>query len=79
MEPSKTWVLFTRFIRGFLAAVVPIVLLELNKGYDLSTSVDQKRLLTSLATPVIIGLLLALDKWIRWVDPEQPEPLANEI
>jgi hypothetical protein len=78
MESSKAWVLFTRFIRGFLATAIPVITVELAKGYDLSNPVDLKRLIASLATPLVAGLLLALEKWSRWVDPEQPEPLTNE-
>ena len=72
MEQTKFWVIAKRFIRGLVYSTVPIILIELNKGYDLSNSVDQKRLVSSLTTPLIIGLLMALDKWVRWEEPEEP-------
>ncbi len=76
MESTKFQVLATRFMRGFvytfLGVVVPILLLEINKGYDLSSPLDRNRLFTNILTPVIVGLLLAIDKWIRWVEPEKP-------
>src|SRR5687768_6965658 len=78
MESSKAWVLFTRFVRGFVATAIPIVTVEIAKGYDLTNPVELKRLFASLSTPLVAGLLLALEKWARWVDPEEPEPLTNE-
>ncbi len=61
MEESKLIVLLKRFIRGFLATAVPVISVELAKGYDLSNSVDLKRFVASLITPLIAGLLLALE------------------
>jgi hypothetical protein len=75
---SKSSVLLKRFIRGFLATAIPVVSLELAKGYDLSNPTDIKRFLLTLITPLISGLLLALEKNLRWVEPEHPEPLTNE-
>ncbi len=76
MDSTKWQVLATRFLRGFvytfLGVVVPILLLEINKGYDLSSPLDRNRLMTNVLTPVIVGLLLAIDKWVRWVEQEKP-------
>jgi hypothetical protein len=76
MEPTKFQVLAVRFARGFiytfLGVVVPILLLEINKGYDLTNPLDRNKLFTNVLTPVVVGLLMAIDKWIRWVEPEKP-------
>ncbi len=76
MDNTKFQVLATRFLRGFvysfLAVVVPILLLEINKGYDLSNPLDRNRLMTNILTPVVVGLLLAIDKYVRWQEPEKP-------
>jgi hypothetical protein len=75
---SKFAVIFKRFLRGFIATAIPIITLELSKGYDLSNPSDLKKFALSLITPLVAGLLLALEKHIRWVEPDQPEPLINE-
>lgn len=78
MEPSKYTVIFKRFLRGFvaggIAASVPLLtgLLEVN---DLTT-LKKFGLVVSVA--FLGGGLQAIDKLMRWVDPEQPEPLSNE-
>jgi ABC-type anion transport system duplicated permease subunit len=75
---SKSSVIFKRFLRVFIATAIPVVTLELAKGYDLSNPVDIKRFILSLITPLISGLLVAADKYVRWVEPEIAEPLTNE-
>jgi hypothetical protein len=53
MEESKSWVIFKRFLRGFIATAIPIVTMELSKGYDLSNPNDLKKLALSLLTPLM--------------------------
>lgn len=71
---SKSSAIFQRFLKGFIATVIPVVLIELGKGYDFSTSTDLKRFFFSLLTPVVSGLLLAVEKTVSWQDPQTPTP-----
>lgn len=72
MEPSKASVIWIRFARTFIATLIPVVSLELAKGYDLSNPADLKKFALALITPLFAAGILALDKWARWEKPQTP-------
>lgn len=72
MEQSKSSVIWIRFVRTFIATLIPVVSLELAKGYDLSNPADLKKFALSLVTPLFAAGILALDKWARWEEPDRP-------
>ena len=78
MESSKFAVLFKRFLRGFAAGGIAAVASQLATTVTLHSIDDLKKLGASLAIAFITGGLLATEKAIRWVEPDQPEPLINE-
>lgn len=78
MEQSKSAVIFKRFLRGFLAGGLAAVAAQLATSVTLHNIDDLKKLGASLAVAFITGGLLAIEKALRWVEPDQPEPLTNE-
>ncbi len=78
MEESKSFVLFKRFARGFVAGGLGAVGLMLATGVTVSNLEDLKKFSLSLIAGFISGGLLATEKAYRWKEPEQPEPLSNE-
>ena len=75
---SKSIVLFKRFMRGFMAGGLASVAAQLTTTVTLNSLSDLKKLGISLVIAFLSGGILALEKAMRWVEPEQPEPLSNE-
>jgi hypothetical protein len=75
---SKAVVLLKRFIRGFVAGGLASVAAQLATNIVISNIADLKKLGISLAVAFISGGILAIEKALRWVEPENPEPLTNE-
>ena len=74
---TKAQAIFTRFIKGFVAAmgtnVIPLLITELNSGYNFSNSLDRSRFYVFvLSSPVLVGTILAVWKALTWVEPEKP-------
>ena len=66
LEVNKYWVVFFRFLRGFLAGGVSSVLVVINSGATISNLADLKQFGVSLGIAFLSGVLLAVDKFLRW-------------
>lgn len=70
MEPSKSWVIFKRYLRGFIAGglasaatVLPVTIGSLDEA---------KKIGIIAASAFLSGGILAIEKLVRWVEPKHP-------
>jgi uncharacterized membrane protein len=78
---SKYQALLLRFLKGAVAASIPVFVTALSGVTQFNNITELKQFLITIAVPVVTGLLLAFEKAINWVEPTQPVviPQASEI
>ena len=72
MEESKSFVLFKRFARGFIAGGLASAVPLMAGLVEVSDPTALKKTLIALGIAFITGGLQAIDKLLRWVEPEEP-------
>ncbi len=72
MEQSKSSVIFLRFLRGFVAGGIASVIPLLAGVVDVNDPTVLKKTLISLGIAFVTGGIQALDKLLRWQEPEKP-------
>lgn len=69
---TKAQVVFNRFLKGFIASAIPIIVTALAGVTQFNNANEVRAFLIGIAVPVITGGLLAFEKAINWVEPEKP-------
>lgn len=72
MEESKEWVIFKRFLRGFVAGGIASIVPLLTGIVDIQDPTAIKRTLITLSVAFVTGGIQAIDKLLRWIEPETP-------
>ncbi len=72
-----TSTIIKRAIRGFLAAALAGIATQLASGVTINSIEDLKKLGLSLLTAGLVAGLLALDKLIRYEDPQTTQTLTE--
>lgn len=75
---TKSQAILNRFVKGFIASAIPTIVTALAGITQFNNSDEVKAFLIGIAVPIITGALLAFEKAINWVEPQQAEPLTNE-
>ncbi len=75
---TKAEAVFNRFLKGFISSSISTILAALIGVTAFNNTNELKTFLLALIVPLVTGALLALEKAINWVEPEQPEPLDNQ-
>jgi hypothetical protein len=73
-----TWILVKRILRGAVAAFLAGVTMQLASGTNVSSIEDLKKLGLSLFAAGITGLLLGLDKLLRYREDQGPTESSQE-
>ena len=66
-----------RALRGFFAAAIAGIAAQLATGITITSLEDLKKLGITLLTAGLVAGLLALDKLIRYDDPQGPQTLTE--
>lgn len=69
---TKAQAIFNRFIKGFVASAIPIIVGELSGVAQFNNATEVKTFLIAVAVPILTGALLAFEKALNWVEPEKP-------
>lgn len=78
---TKYEALLLRFLKGAVAASIPVLVTALSGVTQFNNITELKQFLITIAVPVVTGLLLAFEKAVNWQEPEKPVviPQASEI
>lgn len=74
---DKDIVILKRFARGFVAGGIASIIPLLAGVVNIQDATAIKKTLITFAIAFITGGIQALDKLLRWVEPEQPIPVND--
>lgn len=69
---TKYQALLLRFLKGAVAASIPVLVTALSGVTQFNNLTELKQFLITIAVPLVTGLLLAFEKAINWVEPTKP-------
>ncbi len=76
MNQSKFWTIFKRYGRAFVAGGLSAMVVLIPANISGVEGLD--KLGISLGIAFLSGGILALEKALRWTEPERPMPLPGE-